>query len=205
MSPCVVPALSGRTAKLCSSRAAGWPAGSGTTCYFDARDPAAALLERNGTGFLFLLFLPIPLLFMLIGAGGFYIVVFRVQPKPGVRHLPSPTAGRLVIAAVLIVTGSVLFLAFVLHPLRHAIAARSWRTQECKILRSEIRRYTGSKGRDGYSPEIFYSYAVGGHEHRSDTYSFFDYSSGWASARNLTIGYRPGSTVTCYVNPADPD
>jgi hypothetical protein len=182
-----------------------WPAGSRATCYFDARDPAAALLERKSTGFVFLLFLPIPLLFMLIGAGGFYIVVFRVQPKPRVRHLPSPTAGRRAIAAVLMIIGSVLFLAFVLYPLRHVIAARSWRAQECKILRSEIRRYTGSKGSDGYSPEIFYSYAVDDHEHRSDTHNFFEYSSGWASARNLTNGYRPGSNVACYVNPADPD
>ena len=42
--------------------------------------------------------------------------------------------------------------------------------------------------------------------HRSDIRSFFEYSSsGWASAQRITKGYRRGSTVTCYVNPADPD
>ena len=102
--------------------------------------------------------------------------------------------------------GSVLFLAFLLGPVRHAIAARSWRAQECKILRSEVRRYATTKGSDGYSPEIFYSYVVDDQEHRSDIYSLFEYSaSGWASAQRIANGYRSGSTVTCYVNPADPD
>ncbi len=183
-----------------------WPAGSRATCYLDPRDPAGTLLERKGTGLAFLLFLPIPLLFVLIGSAGFYSVVFRVQPQPRVWHPANPIAGRRFSAALLVVAGSVLFMAFLLCPVRHAIAARSWRAQECKILRSEVRRYATTKGSDGYSPEILYSYAVDDYEHRSDTYSFFEYSaSGWASAQRITKGYRRGSTVTCYVNPADPD
>jgi hypothetical protein len=183
-----------------------WPAGSRATCYLDPGDPAGALLERKGSGLVLLLFLPIPLLFAFIGAAGFYSVVFRVQPHPRVWHPVSPTAGRRFAAAFLLVTGSVLFLAFLLGPLHHAIAARSWRAQECKILRSEVRRYATARGSDSYSPEIFYTYTVDDHEHRSDTRSFFEYSaSGWASAQRIANGYRPGSTVTCYVNPADPD
>jgi hypothetical protein len=183
-----------------------WPTGSSTTCYLDPRDPAGALLERKGTGLVLLLFLPIPLLFVFIGAAGFYSVVFRVQPKPRVWHPANPIAGRRLTAASLLVVGSVLFMAFLLGPVRHAIAARSWRAQECKILRSEVRRHATTKGSDAYSPEILYSYMVDDHEHRSDTRSFFEYSaSGWASARRITKGYRPGSTVTCYVNPADSD
>jgi len=97
-------------------------------------------------------------------------------------------------------------MAFLLGPVRHAIVALSWRAQECRILRSEVRRYATTKGSDRYSPEILYSYAVDDHEHRSDTYSFFeDLTSGWAAAQRITNRYRPGSTVTCYVNPADPD
>jgi hypothetical protein len=183
-----------------------WPAGSSATCYLDPRDPAGALLERKGTGLVLLVFLPIPLLFVFIGAAGFYSVVFRVQPKPRVCRPANPIAGRRFAAASLLVVGSVLFLAFLLGPVRHAIAARSWRAQECKILRSEVRRYATTKGSDGFSPEIFYSYVVDDHEHRADTYSFFEYASrGWASALRITNRYRPGSTVTCYVNPTDPD
>jgi hypothetical protein len=183
-----------------------WPAGSRATCYLDPRDPAGALLERKGTNVAFLLFLPLPLLFVFIGAAGFYSVVFRVQPQPRVWHPANPIAGRRFAAGLLLVVGSVLFMAFLLGPVRHAIAARSWRAQECKILRSEVRRYATTKGSDGYAPEILYSYAVDDHEHRSDTYNFFEYSaSGWASARRITNGYRRGSTVTCYVNPADSD
>ena len=118
----------------------------------------------------------------------------------------NPLAGRRFAAGLLIVVGLVLFLAFLLGPVRHAIAARSWRAQECKILRSEVQRYATSEGSDTYSPEILYSYLVDGHEHRSDIYSFFEFSSsGRAAAERITSGYRPGSTVTCYVNPADPD
>ncbi len=182
-----------------------WPAGSRATCYLDPRDPAGALLERKGTGLVFLLFLPIPLLFVFIGAAGFYSIVFRVQSQPRVWHPANPIAGRRFAAALLLIAGSVLFMAFLLGPVRHAIAARSWRSQECKILRSEVRRYATAKGSDGYSAEILYSYAVDDYQHRSDTYNFFETGSGWASAQRITKGYKPGSTVTCYVDTADPD
>jgi Protein of unknown function (DUF3592) len=183
-----------------------WPAGSGTTCYLDPRDPTGTLLERKGTGLVLLLFLPIPLLFVFIGGAGFYSVAFRVQPQPSVRHVSSPIAVRRFVAVLLIVVGLALILAFLLGPVRHAIAARSWGSQECKILRSEIGRFATSKGGDRYSPRIFYSYAVDDNDHHSDTYSFFEYSTnGWTSARRITSRYRPGSTVSCYVNPADPD
>ncbi len=183
-----------------------WPAGSRATCYLDFRDPAGALLERKGAGLAFLLFLPLPLLFVFIGAFGFYSVVFRVQPRLRVPRPVNPIAGRRLTAALVLVVGGILFMAFLLGPVRHAIVARSWRSQECKILRSEIRPYAGTRGSDGYSPLILYSYAIGDQEHRSDVFSFWEYSAnGWESARSVTSGYRPGSTVTCYVNPADPD
>ena len=183
-----------------------FPAGTRATCYLDPRDPAGALLEPNATGFGLLLFLPIPLLFVFIGAAGFYSVVFRVQPKPRVWRPANPVAGRRFAAALLLLTGSVLSLLFLLGPVRHAIAARSWRAQECKILRSEVRRHATTRGSDAYSPQIFYSYAVDDYEHRSDSYSFFEYlDNGWAAARRISGRYRPDSTVTCYVNPSDPD
>ncbi|HEY1756976.1 MAG TPA: DUF3592 domain-containing protein [Bryobacteraceae bacterium] len=167
-----------------------WPAGSSTTCYLDPGDPSGTLLERKSSGLVFLLFLPLPLLFVFIGAAGFYTVVFRVQPHPRVRPVASPIAGRRFAAALLIVAGWGLFLAFLIGPVRHAVQARSWRAQECRILRSEVRRQPASTGDDGYSPAILYSYSVHDLEHRSDTYSFFEYSSGWSSAQRITSPYR---------------
>ncbi len=164
------------------------------------------MLERKGTGLVLLLFLPIALLFVFIGAAGFYSVVFRWQPQARVRHAANPIAGRRFVAGLLLFVGGGLFLAFLLGPVRHTIAARSWRAQECTILRSKVRRHASTKGSDGYSPEIFFSYAVDDGEHRSDTYSFFEYpANGWAAAQRIVDGYRVGSTVSCYVNPADPD
>jgi hypothetical protein len=182
-----------------------WPAGSRATCYLDFRDPAGALLERKGAGLAILLFLPLPLLFVFIGAAGFYSAVFRVQPRWRVHHASNPIAGSRLAAALLIVVGLALSMAFLLGPVRHAIAARSWRARECKILSSRIQRYPTTKGSDAYSPVILYSYAVDESEHRCDTYNFFEYSKGWASAQRLNSRYRQGSTVSCYVNPADPD
>jgi hypothetical protein len=183
-----------------------WPAGSRATCYLDPADPAGALLERKSSGLVLLLFLPLPLLFVFIGAVGFYNVVFRVKPKPPRIRRPNPIVGRRVIAGLVLMTGSALFLIFLLGPVRHAVAARSWRAKECKILRSEVREVHTSKGSDSFSPLILYSYVLGdGEEHRADRYSFFEYSAGWDSARSITSGYRPGSSVTCYVNPGDAD
>ena len=102
--------------------------------------------------------------------------------------------------------GLVLSAAFLLGPVRHVIAAQSWRAQECSVIRSGVRRYPRSKGSDGFSPKIFYSYAVEGSEHHSDTYDFFEYSaSGWEAAQQIASRYPPGLTVPCYVNPSDPD
>ena len=184
-----------------------WPVGSRPTCYLDPRDPAATLLEPNGSGLALLLFLPLPLFFVFIGAAGFYNAVFRAQPQPKPQpwHPAHPIAGRRFAAILLCITGSVLFAAFLVGPVLHAIAARSWRAEECKILRSEVLRYPRSEGSDVYSPVILYSYALDNQEHRSDTYSFFDPISGWASAQRLTNRYRPSSIAACYVNPADPD
>lgn len=183
-----------------------WPAGSSATCYLDPRDPAGALLERKGAGLVLLLFLPIPLLFVFIGAAGFHSVVFRVRPQPRFRYHADPVAGRRVMAALMIAAGLILFMAFLLGPVRRTIAARSWHFQECRILRSRVRRRVTHKGSYAFTPEILYSYEVGDGQRRSDIYSFFEYpASGWAASRRIASRYRPGSTVACYVNPSDPD
>jgi hypothetical protein len=117
--------------------------------------------------------------------------VFRVQPKPRFSPPANPVAGRRFASVLLIAVGSLLFIAFVLGPVRHAFAARWWRAQVCTIIRSEVRRHRNSKGSDTFSPLIFYSYAVDDQDHRSDTRSFFEYSSGWESAQRIINGYRP--------------
>lgn len=95
-----------------------------------------------------------------------------MQPRWRVRHGSNPIAGRRFAAALLIVVGLALFMAFLLGPVRHVIEARLWRAQECKILSSKVQRYRTTKGRDAYSPEIFYSYVVDDREHRCDPTTF---------------------------------
>lgn len=182
-----------------------WPAGSSTTCYLDPRDPAGALLERKSSGLGLALFIPLPLLFMLIGGAGFYFVAFRKQPQIRVRPPANPAAGRRIVAALLMAMGTIISLAILGGPVSHLLAARSWRAGDCTVIRSQILEHHGSKGAISYSPGIFYSYMAKGQEHRSDTYSFFYGSGGWDSAMEIIHRYRPGSTVSCDINPADPD
>ena len=183
-----------------------WPEGSAATCYLNPGDPAGALLERKGTGLVLLLFLPIPLFFVFIGAAGFASAVFRWQPRRRPVRPISPIAGRRFAAAVLVLLGLGLFTAFLLGPVRRAMAARSWLAHECTILRSEVRRFATSRGSDSYTLRLLYSYLVEGREHRSDTYSLLEFSdSGAKSAQRIVSAYRPRSVVTCYVNRADAD
>jgi hypothetical protein len=183
-----------------------WPVGSGATCYLNPQDPGGTLLERKGSGLVILLFLPIPLLFVFIGAAGFYGVVFRERPRPIVRTPAHPAAARKFTGGALFAVGLILVLAFLLIPVRRALMARWWHARECTILRSAVRQYSGNKSHSGFAPLILYSYAANGEEHRSDVYSFFDPAShGWQASQSIVQQYRRGSSAICYVNPGDPD
>jgi len=182
-----------------------WPAGSAATCYVDPREPGGALLERKGSQLYLALFLPIPLIFILLGAAGFYSVL-RKQPAQLRLPRPSnPSAGRRIGAALLILAGAVLLAVFVRGPVRRALSARSWQARECTVVRSGLLPHQSDEGGDTYTPAILYSYLADGREHRSDTYSFLSFAGGRSSAERVAGRYKAGSTVTCYVNPADPD
>jgi len=109
------------TATRYATRAVGRPAPAQPATWIPAIG-RAALLERETTGLGFLLFLPLPLLFVFTGAMGFYTVAFRVRRGPRVRRPANPVAGRRFVAGVLIVIGSALCRAFLLDHARHALA-----------------------------------------------------------------------------------
>lgn len=182
-----------------------WPAASTTTCYVDRADPEGALLERQGSQLYLALLLPLPLIFMMVGAVGFYGIVRRQPARLSVPRATHPIRGRRVGAVVLIFVGILLFMVFLLGPVRRAVRARSWQPRECTILRSGLLPHQSDEGGDTYTPAILYSYLVDGNEHRSDTYSFMNFSGGRSSADRTAGRYQAGSAVTCYVNPADPD
>jgi hypothetical protein len=179
-----------------------WPAESAATCYLDPGDPGGTLLERKGKSFFIAVFLPIPLIFVLVGAAGIYSNWRQpVQPARSTGGI----GGRRVGAVLLILIGGVLCVMFIRGPVHHALAARSWSAQQCTVVRSEVRPQESDEGGDTYSPAVLYSYLIGGVEHRSDTYSFLTFSVGRNSAERAAGLHPSGSTATCYVNPADPD
>jgi len=182
-----------------------WPAGSDATCYADPSNPAGALLERKGSQLYLSLFLPVPLIFILLGAAGFYGAL-RKQPAPLSLPRPShPTAGRRIGAAVLILAGGILFAVFLRGPVRRAWNARSWQARECTVVSSGLLPHQTDEGGDTYTPAILYSYFADGREHRSDTYSFMSFAGGRSAAARIAGRYKAGAAATCYVNPADPD
>lgn len=181
-----------------------WPAESAATCYLDPGDPGGTLLERKGKSFFIAIFLPVPLIFVLVGAAGIY-GIWRPQPVAVRPSRWNGIGGRRLGAALLILIGGVLSVVFIRGPVRHAVAARSWTAQQCTVVRSEVRPQESDEGGDTYSPAVLYSYRIGGVEHRSDTYSFLTFSGGRNSAERAAGLHPPGSTATCYVNPADPD
>jgi hypothetical protein len=183
-----------------------WPAGSSATCYADPRDPSGALLERKSLALA--LFVPLPLVFVLVGAVGLYSVVLRRQPGAGrAPRAVNPAAGHRIAAVLLIMGGAVGVAVFVLLPMHRVLAARGWRARECRILRSGVQPHEGEGDESGtsWSAAVLYAYTVDGVEHRSDTYGFLTVPGTRSSVARAAERYPRGTAATCYVNPANPD
>lgn len=82
--------------------------------------------------------------------------------------------------------------------------SRSFTPTPASILSSEIEEHSSTDGTT-YSPKITYRYSAAGAEHTSDRYSFGDMAtSSHRRAKDATLRYPAGATITAYVDPADP-
>lgn len=189
-----------------------YPAGGRARCYVNPSDPAQAVLRRNGLWQA--LVLPVPLLFIAIGAGGLWFTwrgrstAVRVEPISS----GATTSGRFgrrggaVFAAVFF---SVFFVvgAAVLVSLggkaAGALHAGSWNAVEATVVSSRVRSHSGDS--TTYSPDILYRYTVDDREYCSNRYDFMGgYGGSYARKKAVADRYPPGSHFTAYVNPADP-
>ena len=88
-----------------------------------------------------------------------------------------------------------------------AEATRKWPTAEAVISSSQVltdRATPHSPPR--YVAEVHYRYQFNGESHTSRRIKRVDGPSSQKSRAEATVAkYRPGQTVTCYVNPAQPD
>jgi hypothetical protein len=183
--------------------------GSRVGCFVNKRDPAQAALERAAPWLR--LVLPLPLLFVLLGGGGIYLL-WRVRrhakPKAlsqkGVKGQLWHPWGKGIVFGLLTLIGGGVTWGFVYQPARRAISAPGWKETPCRILFSRVGRHSGDDG-DTYSVDVLYEYTFNGRTRRSSRYELITVSSSGIEGKSRAVEkYAPGTTTVCYVNPSRP-
>jgi len=189
-----------------SGKIVGLSQGVATHCYVDPKNPAAAVLRREGLTLGF--FLLLPLVFVVIGGAG---VVGAWLPdskkKPPISAGDSTRKSRGVAmlggGIFALVGGAILFCWFI-PALSRSMASTKWKETPCTIISSRVKSHSDSDGTT-YSVDVFYSYSVDGKEYKSNTFSFIGgSSSGRSSKEKVVANYPKGSKRVCYVNPNNP-
>jgi hypothetical protein len=192
-----------------------YPVGRAMFCYVNPKAPAEAVLKRDNLALILLIF--IPLIFVVIGAGGLYFTWRpkrpEAEPKPQVMTSLAAKArvsakGRYALAGFLGVFGVVglgTLYSLGLQPLIETLDARTWVATPCRVLRAEVQSHDSDDGTT-YSVYVLYEYEVDGKTYKSDTYTFVEgSSSGYDGKAKVVEQYRSAANPICYVNPKNPD
>ena len=93
---------------------------------------------------------------------------------------------------------------FILYkPLQTARAAQDWAETDAVILSSKITTLPNGKGDPLYRVDVTYRYEWQGKTYTSHRYSLYDQGTRGYEAKAAAVQrLAPGTTVTCYVNPA---
>jgi len=187
-----------------------YPANSRTGCYVNPEAPSQAILELRS--FWLVLFLPLPLLFVVIGGGGIYAMWFQSERvRKGIESIsaeaPRPQRHWLVPAlfAALFAVGTGVFFGFLLRPAWQFAHAAEWNSVPCRIEFSRVGVHEGDDSTT-YSADILFGYEVDGVRYRSSRFRFLQASSSDSAGKRDTVRQYPsGTETTCYVNPSDPE
>jgi hypothetical protein len=185
-----------------------YPKGKTTTCFVDPHDPARAVLTHASL-WPYALFVLLPLLFIGVGLATIFGSI-RGRSPGGIgqtsisrsgRPAPILTAGFF---ALFLLIGIGVAFPTVINPLTSLMAAKKWPAVPCTILNSRVVTHHSSKS-DTYGADVLYRYTFKGKIYHSSRYSPADISSSnFNAAKAIAARYRPGSTATCYINPANP-
>jgi hypothetical protein len=90
---------------------------------------------------------------------------------------------------------------------QRAEETRSWKPVEAIVTVSEVLTERATPhSPPGYTPEVRYRYQYNGGSYTSHRIKRVDGPSSHKEAAEAVVAeHRPGKTVTCYVNPAQPD
>ncbi len=188
-----------------------YPVGLSLVCYVNPHDPSDAVLKRESLAMG--LFILLPLVFVLIGAGGLYgLWLAKARPKS-----EQPIAGKSIAAdsrkrryalvgffGLFGVVGLVTLYWLGIKPIAKTLDARSWIETPCKVLRANVRSHEGDDSTT-YSVYILYEYEFNGQTYRNDRYDFVGgSSSGRQGKARVVERYRSDPNPVCYVNPSNP-
>ncbi|OGV59747.1 MAG: hypothetical protein A2X45_16585 [Lentisphaerae bacterium GWF2_50_93] len=187
-----------------------FPAGSKARCQVNPYNPSEAVISHDNSIFLMLPFMLIPLIFVLIGAGGIYctwtdtnINEYLKRKADRTRKAPAEYAVMLFFTAFLLI-GLGVFYAIGIVPARKMLEAEKWNKIPCRIISGDVASHSDSDGTT-YSINILYAYEINGTPYKSNRYSFMGgSSSGYDGKKKIVDSYPAGSSATCYVNPEDP-
>jgi hypothetical protein len=187
-----------------------YPVGLKTTCRVNPANPHEAILQPSnpiwrGAS------LAIPLIFVLVGAGGLYC---SLRPRRKTLKPLAPVTRRerrawqmaYGFCGLLLLIGIVSLVVMGRDGV-HQIASSHWQAAPAQVIWSTVRQRSraGYKHRATYDVDIFYGYEVNGQSYKSNRYRILDSaSSDLADKQEIVRQYPRGKRITIYVDPADP-
>jgi hypothetical protein len=185
-----------------------YPVGLSLSCYVNPDDPTQAVLERESLAIG--LFVLLPLVFVLIGAGGLYGTWFA-KPKADRPIAAKPIAkskkakyGLAAFFGLFAAAGLGMLYPLGIKPIAKTLDARSWVETPCRVLHAEVRSHEGDDSTT-YSVYILYEYEFNGQIYKNDRYDFMGGSSSGREGKSRVVErYRTDPNPVCYVNPANP-
>ena len=186
-----------------------YPAGTSTSCYVNPRNPGEVALRRQSLLLGFVIFFP--LIFVAVGVGGIYFI-WRKSPPPEAKPIAAIATrkkgrsklGLAAVFALFAAVGGGMLYPLGIKPIAKTIAAKSWATTPCKVLRAEVRSHDSDDGTT-YSVYILYQYEFNGQKYKSDRYEFIGgSSSGYRGKARIVAMYDAAPNPVCYVNPSNP-
>lgn len=191
-------------------------AGAKTTCLVNPDNPNDSVLISD-VPWVGVPFMIIPLIFMVIGFGGVFMVWRGGAGRDGEGGEPrSPPStresegflvrwGLAVFFSFFLVLGGAGTIAMLVIPVQTLIKAQDWEETPCRVISSRVAKHSGSE-QTTYSVDIVYSYQVNGKTYRSDRYAASGgSSSGYDSKREVVSRYPKGGDAICFVNPDNPE
>jgi hypothetical protein len=183
-----------------------FPIGAVTTCFVNPKDPAEAVLRREGLWLAILIV--IPLVFVAVGAGGIFSTWFAKAARTSALSAPSGAeksrGGAIFFGAIFALVGGGLLVFWFLPTLTKSLASSSWRETPCTVISSRVKSHSSSDGTT-YSVDVFYRYVFDGREYRSNRYAMFGGSSSGHDTKAAVVALYPqGKQAVCFVNPENP-